>query len=55
MSNPSINDHGRASVFVAVMCWIVHLACKGSLLFFVIENVEGILRKRKRSEESFAE
>ena len=45
----------RSSVFVAVCTWIIHLATFGVLKFFVLENVEGIVRKRKQNSESFAE
>lgn len=45
----------RSSVFVAIALWCVHLAQHGSLAFFVLENVEGIMRKRKQDAESFGE
>ena len=45
----------RASVFVAVCLWILHLAANGCLKFFIIENVEGIVKKRKKDMHSFAD
>ena len=45
----------RASVSTAVCSWIVFLATVGQLKFFVLEIVEGIVRKRKHAEESFAD
>ena len=45
----------RACVFNAVCAWVIFLATFGQLKFFVLENVEGIVRKRKHAEESFAD
>ena len=43
----------RCHVFIVIMNWIIHLATHGNLMFFVIENVVGIL-KRQRGESPFA-
>lgn len=45
----------RSSVFVSVALWIIHLATHGNLMWFVIENVAGILKRKRGSSESFAE
>lgn len=50
-----LEDDERSSVFAAVAKWILHLARYGQLKWWVIENVVGILRKRKGQSESFAE
>ena len=45
----------RSSVFVAVCHWILYLARHGRVSFYILENVKGILSKRKRSGCSFAD
>jgi len=42
----------RSSVCMAIMRWISYLPRHGNLTWFVLENVPGILQKRKTSEES---
>ena len=44
----------RSAVFLTICAWIIHLASKGSLSFFVLENVIGILKRKKGEPESFA-
>jgi site-specific DNA-cytosine methylase len=43
----------RAAVFVRVMLWISSGARRG-LQWFILENVDGILKRKKDQEESFA-
>jgi site-specific DNA-cytosine methylase len=45
----------RSAVYITVMHWIVHLAKHGTLSFFILENVVGMMTKRKTSgtETSF--
>ena len=45
----------RASVFVTVAMWILHLAHHGSLTWWVLENVSGIRKRRRGDTQSFAE
>ena len=43
----------RSDVFYVVESWILELASRGCLRGFVLENVRGILTKRKGKGESF--
>ena len=54
MGNQLAASDPRASVFFHVCDWITHLATHGQLSFFVIENVPGITKRRRGSEETFA-
>lgn len=45
----------RASVFTAILQWISFLSKHGRLQFFILENVPGIMRKRRADQESFAD
>ena len=45
----------RSAVFVTICSWICHLAIRGQLKFWIIENVAGITTKRKCDDTSFAQ
>jgi site-specific DNA-cytosine methylase len=45
----------RASVFVTVAMWVLHLAHHGSLTWWVLENVSGIRKRRRGEPQSFAD
>ena len=44
-----------ATSFFTVILWVLHLAEHGALSFFVLENVAGIMFKRKGAETSFGQ
>ena len=50
-----IEMDSRSNVFISVALWILHLARRGRLAFWCVENVAGILRKRSGSGMSFGE
>ena len=45
----------RSCIFLRVCSWISWLAIHGCLKFFILENVCGILSKRKAQSQSFSE
>ena len=50
-----IEMDARASVFVTVAMWILHLVHHGNLTWWVLENVSGIRKRRRGETKSFAE
>ena len=45
----------RARVFEAVLMWLKELAWRKCLRWFVLENVEGILKRRRACERSYGQ
>ena len=54
MGSRLVDLDARSHVFITVCNWIVYLASH-NLSFFVLENVEGITKRKKGDTESFAD
>lgn len=55
MGKRLVEMDARSSVFVSVCLWIIHLATHGKLAWFILENVAGILKRKRGENTTFAD